>query len=66
MIALKKNLAISRQCSLLGLNLSSYYYINRPMSKKNLYLMKRIDEIFTENPDFGSRQIRNRMLKGRT
>ena len=50
-------MSISRQLKALGLSRSSYYYKERPMSEFNLKLMKRIDEIYTESPDYGSRMI---------
>ena len=59
MITPDNRLRISRQCSLLGLARSSFYYKGKSISKRNLELMKRIDEIFTDNPDFGNRQITN-------
>jgi putative transposase len=63
MISPDKKLGISRQCTLLGLARSSFYYKKRPVSRRNFDLMKRIDEIFTENPDFGSRQIANALKR---
>jgi putative transposase len=63
MISPDKQLGISRQCSLLGLARSSFYYKGKLISRRNLDLMKRIDEIFTENPDFGSRQITNALRR---
>lgn len=59
MIAPCEEISLSRQCTLIGLSRSSLYYQNRPMPEADLRLMNRIDEIFTDNPDFGSRQIRN-------
>ena len=50
-------MSISKQLKALGLPRSSYYYKERPMSDFNLKLMKRIDEIYTESPDYGSRTI---------
>lgn len=48
---------VTKQLKALGLPRSSYYYKKRPMSDFNLMLMKRIDEIYTESPDYGSRTI---------
>jgi putative transposase len=48
-------LSIHRQCLLLGLPRSSYYY--EPMgteSAENLRLMRRIDELYLRRPFFGS------------
>ena len=51
-------MSIRRQCSLLSFTRSAYYYAPRPVSDGNLKLMNRIDEIFTDNPDYGSRFMR--------
>ena len=63
MIAPHKHISISRQCELLGVSRSSYYYEPRPESPENIALMKLIDEIHTESPDLGSRQIRNTLRR---
>ena len=52
-------LSIRRQCGLLCLNRSTFYYRPVGESSANLALMRRIDELFTELPFFGSRQMRN-------
>lgn len=59
MIAPDNKLSISRQCELTSLNRSTLYYRIKPMSEENIAFMRLIDEIYTDNPDFGSRQIRN-------
>lgn len=63
MIAPCERISLSRQCDLIGLSRSSLYYRNKPMADADLRLMNRIDEIFTNNPDFGSRQIRNTLRR---
>lgn len=63
MIVPDTKLSISRQCELTSLNRSTLYYRSKPMSEENIALMKRIDEIYTDNPDFGSRQIRNALRR---
>jgi putative transposase len=50
-------LSISRQCQLLGLNRSSYYYEPRTETQENLALMRVIDQQYTDHPDFGSRRM---------
>lgn len=52
-----ESLSIRRQCELLGLNRSNLYYEPRPVPQEQLVLMRRIDEIFTEYPFYGSRRI---------
>jgi putative transposase len=50
-------LSIERQCELLGLSRSSYYYQPVPASAENLRLMRRIDEQYLECPCYGSRRM---------
>jgi len=57
MIALQKSLSIEKQCTALHVPRSSYYYTQRGLSSWNNELMQRIDEIYTESPDYGSRMI---------
>ncbi len=51
-------LSIRRQCQVLDLGRSTYYYRPQGESEFNLELMKKIDELFLECPFYGSRQIR--------
>ena len=44
---------ITRQCELLGLNRSSYYYQPRDDDQYNLDLMRLIDEEYTRHPIYG-------------
>ena len=50
-------LSLRQQCSLLGINRSSYYYKPQPIDKASLALMRTVDEIYTEYPFFGSRKM---------
>lgn len=50
-------LSIVRQCELLGLPRSTYYYEPASESVANLALMRRIDEQFLRTPFFGSRRM---------
>jgi putative transposase len=50
-------LSVVRQCELLGLPRSTWYYEARPGSAKNLRLMRRIDEEYTAHPFLGSRRM---------
>ena len=51
--------SIRRQCELVGLNRSSWYAQETPAteSEENLALMRRIDEIYTAHPFYGSRKM---------
>lgn len=50
-------ISVVRQCALAGLPRSSAYYKPLEPRKANHDLMRRIDEIYTEYPFFGSRQM---------
>lgn len=52
-----KNISIARQCDLLSINKSTYYYKQRGLSKQDFENMKVIDEIYTEHPYFGARRM---------
>jgi len=47
-------LSIQRQCALVGLSRSSFYYEPAAESAFNLELMRRIDEQYMRTPFFGS------------
>lgn len=50
-------ISISKQCRLLSISRSSFYYQGSGESALNLELMRIIDEQFMMTPDFGSRQM---------
>lgn len=54
-------LNITEQCSLLEIPRSSYYYQTVGESELNQKLMRRIDELYTEYPTWGSRKLRDRL-----
>ncbi len=54
-------MSINRQCQLLKVNRSSYYYKHLPVSDKNLELMHLIDELHLDKPHMGSRQMTDRL-----
>ena len=51
------NLSITRQCRILSISRSSFYYAAKGESEANLALMRRIDELFMKYPFYGSRQM---------
>ena len=57
MIAPEAGLSVSRQCALLGVARSSFYYRPRPEFAEELELLKRLDRIFTDHPVYGSRRL---------
>lgn len=48
-------LSIIKQCNILGIPRSTYYYRPIPENEYNLLLMKEIDKLYLDNPYFGSR-----------
>jgi len=50
-------LSLSRQCDILAISRSSFYYTPKGESPDNLELMRRIDELFLKYPFYGSRQM---------
>jgi putative transposase len=50
-------LSITRQCALVGIARSSYYYTGKGESVVNLKLMRLIDQQFLRTPWYGSRQM---------
>ena len=55
-------LSISRQCELLDLARSTYYYTPEPVSDEELELMRLIDQCYLELPFYGTRRIKNWLL----
>ena len=49
--------SIFRQCQLLGLNRSSFYYQPRPVQSDDLELMRLIDAQYLKTPTYGSRSM---------
>jgi putative transposase len=53
-----KHLSLSRQCQLLGLARSTWYYEPLGESPENLELMREIDRLYIRRPFFGTRKVR--------
>ena len=51
------SLSLVRQCHLLSISRSSWYYVPKGENSLNLKLMSLIDEQFLETPFYGSRQM---------
>ena len=49
------NLSLSKQCELLGVGRSSWYYQPRGENAENLALMRALDELYTRWPFYGVR-----------
>jgi putative transposase len=63
MIAPEAGLSVSRQCALLGIARSSFYYRPRPQSAEELDVLKQLDRIFTDHPVYGSRRLQVALLR---
>jgi putative transposase len=50
-------LSIKRQCELMGLPRSTWYYEAQPEPAENLHLMRLLDEQYTRTPFYGSRRM---------
>ncbi len=51
------DLSIGKQCRLLSISRSSFYYAPKGETALNLAFMRQIDEQFLETPFFGVRQM---------
>jgi putative transposase len=49
--------SIARQCELVGLSRSSFYYVAQGESAENLQLMRLLDEQYTHTPYYGVRRM---------
>ncbi len=52
-----RRITISRQCFLVGLARSSYYYRKRKPDSRNTVIMRLIDELYAAAPFFGKLKI---------
>ena len=50
-------ISIARQCELVGLSRSSFYYVAQGESAENLLLMRLLDEQYTRTPFYGIRRM---------
>lgn len=57
MIDNQSNVSISKQCHLLSVSRSSYYYQSKGESADNLELMSQIDKQFLQTPYYGVQQM---------
>ncbi len=57
------NISLQGQCNMLDISRSSYYYQPKPMNDSNLKILNSIDEIYTDNPEYGYRFIHQQLLE---
>lgn len=58
-----KEISVERQCELIGIDRSTYYYKSREESELNLRIMRLIDEEYTKHPFYGSRRMTAYLIK---
>jgi len=63
MVSRDQNLSVRRQCKLLSLVRSGFYYSPKGESAENLRFMKIIDKQFLDTPWYGSRQMARHMQR---
>ena len=56
-------LSIVKQCELLDLSRSTYYYVPCPESAENLKLMRVLDELYLDDPSKGARLLHQDLLE---
>lgn len=56
-------ISLRRQCELLGLNRSNLYYRSVANTETRELLLRKVDEIYTRHPFYGSRRIREELRK---
>jgi putative transposase len=59
----RPHLSVARQCELVSISRSGFYYQPQGESAFNLGLMRLIDEAFTEYPFYGSRQMMRHLAR---
>lgn len=61
MIDRESKLPIAQQCQIVGISRTSMYYEPKPISSRDIGLMRLIDEIHLRYPFYGSRRIRDEL-----
>ena len=61
MITANHPLPISTQAKLLGISRGTVYYLPKPVSSKDLDLMRQIDELHLQHPTMGARMLRDQL-----
>jgi putative transposase len=57
------DVSISRQCTLLNIQRSSFYYRSKPIKAEDLHVMRLIDEQYLKTPTWGSRSMRTHLRR---
>ena len=56
-----KKISMTSQCKLLGISRATLYYTKRPMQEKDIKILHAMDEIYTNNPEYGYRFIHQQL-----
>ena len=59
----KLTITKTRQCELIGVSRSTLYYQAKPISDVNLQILHKMDEIYTDNSEYGYRMIHQELLE---
>jgi putative transposase len=59
----ESSLSVTRQCRLLNIRRSSFYYRPKPVKAEDLELMRLMDEQYLRTPTWGSRSMRNHLRR---
>jgi len=60
----KRAISLTRQCEIMDINRSNMYYQPRPISAKDLLIMRRIDEVYTDiSSTYGYRFMHQQLLE---
>ena len=57
-----QELSLSKQCNILGISRASLYYKPKPMSAYNLQILNAMDQIYTDNSEYGYRYIHQELI----
>lgn len=61
MIDRESKLSITQQAQLLGISRGSLYYLPKPVSERELDIMKRLDQLHLKHPFMGARMLRDQL-----
>jgi putative transposase len=61
MINRHAKLSIRRQADLLNISRGSVYYLPKPVSDRDLDVMRRLDELHLKHPFMGARMLRDQL-----
>lgn len=56
-------LSITKQCELLSMSRGFFYYLPVELTARDLQLLEKLDELFTENPTRGTRRLSQALKK---